>query len=443
MEKHIPKLNAQILEEATAWFVDFNEEEVDQIGREEFNAWLRRSPEHVRAFLQISAFWEDADALGKRPGLDIDGLIARAKAEHNVYPLDLSAPERASAAVVVSETQMTAAQRKEALCAHSRPRRLWLATAASIAASVGIGTIGWYALFSAPTYVTEIGEQRSITLEDGSSVELNSRSRIRVRFTDTERFVDLLEGQALFTVAKNPARPFIVATDDTHVRAVGTQFDVYRKLAGTVVTVVEGRVAVAPTHPSARRRENLPRTADAQAQESVTRQMVEGAVGQSGAGRETSPHSVKQDGPVVRPGEVLLAAGEQLIVTPVAIELPKPANIAVATAWKDKRLVFESTPLREVVEEFNRYNRLQLVIRDPELYDFHISGVFPSTDSSRMVEFLRQRFGVAMNRSRDEIEITRRERPVETPNVTTQQPRTGSVSSPGVDLVREEEYRPG
>jgi transmembrane sensor len=349
--KRTPKLNSQVVEEATAWFIDFNEGEVDQAGREEFNAWLRRSPEHVRAFLQASAFWEDAGALGKtRP--DLDELIARAKAEQNVYPLELAAREPGQSSATEAGSRRVA--------------RRWFAAAACVAVTL-VGATNWYVLGWAPTYVTEVGEQRSFTLEDGSTVELNSRSRLKVHYTQDERSVELLEGQALFSVAKNPARPFVVTTGDTRVRAVGTQFDVYRKHAGTVVTVVEGRVAVVPTP------------------------------------------TVRDRAVPAKPDEILLAAGEQMMITPVEVTPPQPVDLSVATAWTDRKLVFESTPLHEVVEEFNRYNRQQLVIRDPALDDLHVSGVFPSTDSSRMVEFLRQRFGVTMNRSRDEIEISGRE----------------------------------
>ena len=89
-----------------------------------------------------------------------------------------------------------------------------------------------------------MGEQRSIQFEDGSTVDLNSRSKIRVKYSKQERDVELIEGQALFHVAHDTSRPFIVAVGATRVRAVGTQFDVYKKSNGTVVTVVEGRVAV-------------------------------------------------------------------------------------------------------------------------------------------------------------------------------------------------------
>src|SRR5258708_14766281 len=100
---------------------------------------------------------------------------------------------------------------------------------------------------SAPVYITALGEQRSIQFADGSTVELNSRSKISVKYSQQESDVDLLEGQAVFHVAHDVSRPFIVAVGATRVRAVGTQFDVYKKSNGTVVTVVEGRVAVYST----------------------------------------------------------------------------------------------------------------------------------------------------------------------------------------------------
>src|SRR5260221_5540279 len=95
-----------------------------------------------------------------------------------------------------------------------------------------------------PSYSTDVGERRSLTLDDGSTVDLNARSKVRIEFSKAERRVDLIEGQALFQVAKNMDRPFIVKSGEATVRAVGTQFDVDRKATGTTVTVLEGRVVV-------------------------------------------------------------------------------------------------------------------------------------------------------------------------------------------------------
>src|SRR5690606_4554088 len=132
----------------------------------------------------------------------------------------------------------------------------------------------------------------------------------------------------------------------------------YRKSAGTVVTVIEGRVAVGSSSSQAGAVPSLPR-------ESLPRESL---ARKDGAAPRASELPVHEELPVA-PDELLLMAGEQVVVHPTAIETPKPASVAVATAWTDQKVIFESTPLREAVEEFNRYNRQQLVIRDPELYD--------------------------------------------------------------------------
>lgn len=372
MRTRTPKLSPHILEEASSWFVELNEGEADQADREEFNVWLRTSPEHVRAYLQVTAFWEDAKTLGKYPH-NLGALIDRAKAERNIVVL-AQAVVPANAGIQVGNDAPAPSSSR------TRGPRLF-ALAATILLGAGLSFATW--VYTLPkTYRTEVGEQRSITLEDGSRVELNSRSRLRVRFSEDERAVDLLEGQALFKVAKSAARPFVVHSGGMLARAVGTQFDIYRKESGTVVTVLEGRVAVS-SHPG------------------------EGKAEASSAAGVVADASIPAIASAA-PTEILLDAGEQLTVTPTAITSPKSANTATATAWTEQKLIFDAMPLREVVEEFNRYNHTQLVILDPTLYDYHVSGVFPSTDPNRIVEFLRQRFGVTLSRRRDEIQITRR-----------------------------------
>jgi transmembrane sensor len=257
--------------------------------------------------------------------------------------------------------------------------RRWLTIAASVLVTVAAAGIWYYALRGA--YATDIGEQRSLRLDDGSTVELNARSRIKVRYTANERHIDLLEGQALFHVAKNKARPFIVQTGDTRVRAVGTRFDVYRKHEGTVVTVIEGQVAVA---------------ASAQPDRS--------------AGSEPAPGRRAE---VARAG-ILLAAGEQLTVptrtqaTAPVQPKPQPANIAAVTAWTQRRLIFNATPLAEVVEEFNRYNPTPLVITDPTLAATGISGSFSSSDPASLLRFLREVGPYTIRETGTAIEISRK-----------------------------------
>jgi transmembrane sensor len=225
---------------------------------------------------------------------------------------------------------------------------------------VGGGLFAW--LNRAPVYSTGVGEQRSLTLGDGSMVTLDTRSRIRVRFSERERDIDLLEGQALFRVAKNDRQPFVVRSDVAAVRAVGTEFDVYRQRAGVTVTVLDGRVAVT-----------------------------------------SSSEQQRADDAVLVPAGQQVAVVGSAKVTPSAV-----ADVAAATAWTQHRLIFESTPLSAVVEEFNRYNARRLVIAAPRLASFHVSGVFSSTDPMLLVQFLRMQAEIAVRESDHEIDIDER-----------------------------------
>src|SRR5258706_4382494 len=277
-----------------------------------------------------------------------------------------------------------------------------LAIAASIAVLTILGVALGLVKFPSPIYATALGEQRSVRFEDGSTVELNSRSKIRVKYSKQERDVELIEGQALFHVAHDTSRPFIVAVGATRVRAVGTLFDVYKRSNGTVVTVVEGRVAVysAPQGPLQSSGGDAAQLPPAHTLPSSTR---------PSAVRE--PEEAAQQNPVT-PGltsssSLLLAAGEQLTVTREATHKTVNPNIAGATAWREGEIVFESATLSDVAEEFNRYNARQLVIEDPQLYGFHISGVFSSIDPDSLINFLRQRPGVKVTETSREIRIER------------------------------------
>jgi len=341
--------NPQVLEEASIWFVDFRSGDIDAQAREEFHAWLRRSPDHIQAYMDIASTYAEIPAPGADGQLDVAALIAHARVSSDDNVVSLTATEVASTG---SRAEATALQGR---VGRSRRPRSLAAAAAVLFAIVSLSA--WYH-FQRGVYGTQIGEQRSLTLEDGSTVELNSNSRIRVRYTKLERHIDLIQGQALFEVARDKAHPFIVQTDQIRVRAVGTQFDVYRKQGGTVVTVVEGRVAIEPE-------------------------------------RASSGGSVALG----------LAAGEQLIVKPESIERPAHANVTAATAWTARQLIFDGTPLREVAEEFNRYTARRLIVESGGLEDFHISGTYSSTNPESLLRFLRAQPGLRITETDREIRV--------------------------------------
>jgi transmembrane sensor len=354
MERLRVKLNTQIYDEASAWFLECRAGDLDEAARHEFDKWLRKSPDHVSAYLEIAAIWTEGPSLDPTRKWNAESLIAAARKDPgNVVALEGNSPVPKPKQAVPPKQALASIQLHRAI-----PRRRVFAIAAAVtAAAVIAGTWVWFQL-SAYVYSTGTGEQRSIELADGSTVSMNSKSRIRVRYSKGERVVDLLEGQALFDVAKEKARPFLVSAGGTRVRAVGTEFDVYERRAGTVVTVVEGEVAV--TTPV--NTDSPPARAD-------------GLTGPAGT----------------PPVPIAVAAGEQLTVTPKVARKSDHANVAAATAWTERRIVFDSATLSEVAEEFNRYNDRQLLIQDPQLYDFHISGIFSSTDPESLIRFLRER----------------------------------------------------
>ena len=411
-------MNRQIYEEASEWLIELRVGELDGAARERLDAWLRASPQNIRAFLELSNIWEE----GKDPDLDkqhsSEELIARARASSNVFDLNRTTlwtsafPEQVRAQVAEQFASADPPHRVPEARDHSPSpltfRRRNFLVAASLAV-VAIGAAG-VALYSvrASVYTTGIGEQRTVLLPDGSTVELNAQSRLRVRFTDQERDVELLDGQALFKVAKNAARPFVVKSDVARVRAVGTKFDVNTMSDGTTVTVLEGRVAVVPiavtkdTSPESRTKpRSLSQAPPAAAASETTGIGTTESRGSTDATQMTfGPQSSGS-------AEVFVSAGEQVVATPSQITKPARADVAAATAWTKRELVFDSTPLTDVVAEFNRYNVKPLLVDDASLKGFHVTGVFSSTDPSSLVKFLRTQKGILVDETDRNIRIYR------------------------------------
>ena len=339
-------LNSQIYEEASDWFVEMRAGDIDAAGRQRFDAWVRKSPEHLRAYLEISEIWDDAPLVDPARTPSSAELVAKARAGAEVVPFESPAARQPTA------PDMT----------RPRPTRLagrrW-AAAALVIMACGLGAFLGYQQVREPEYSTGTGERRVVRLADGTRIDLNSRTRLSVHFTEQRREVELLEGQALFTVAKDPRRPFLVQSRNLSVRVVGTAFDVDRRDNTTTVTVVDGRVAV------------------------------------------TSVETAS-----VAP--ILVDAGQQ-VIAPVHVDTrlrAAPANISAATAWTHGELVFEGSRLADVIEEFNRHNQRQIVLAAPALGDMQISGVYASTDPDLFIRFMRAQPHVRVEESADRIVIT-------------------------------------
>lgn len=415
MKPKIPpsNVNRLILEEASEWFVDFRVGDVDEHARERFDEWLRRSPEHIRAYMEIAKTYVDLPSVKLAGKIDVNSLIAYARTGENVVPFNQVGNARPN------EPHAMAAEpdyRESPATGVGRTPGRRILTAASCALVLALAGTAWWKVERFPTYTTDIGERRSITLADGSTVDLNARSRLRVEFTKGERRVELVEGQALFQVSKDKSQPFIVSSGNATVRAVGTQFDVYRKATGTTVTVLEGRVAVYSTAHVEATTVRPPGAASVSPPSTRSPHTSGHSATEFQVQRPLPPGSAPQL-PSVPPGladssgsgAVFLSAGEQATVTPAeVITAPQHADIAATAAWMERRLIFDGSRLSDVAQEFNRYNHRQLIIEGAQLSDFRVSGVYSSSDPASLIRFLRDQPGIKITEDENEIRISPR-----------------------------------
>jgi transmembrane sensor len=334
-QRYIEELHAA---QASAWVETLrNPAPADEA---EFVAWLKESPRNVRDFLLMYSVDEaltDIDAERRR---DAHALIERI--DRGVAPLASLRAVRARPKVQV------------------RAPRVLMAACGLLLFLAGIGFWAWPRHASEwRSFETATGEQRAFELDDGSVVHLNTHSRVAIRFSRSSRDVRLLEGEALFRVHHEAARPFRVYTQDAVVRAVGTQFDVYQRSGETVVAVIEGTVNIAAASADG----SAPRDAGSAAQRGF-------AQGHGAASRNLG---ASEQAEISRTGLVSVRA------------LP---DVAAAVAWRERRLVFRQQPLEQVVEEFNRYSRRQIRLDGAGVAERTYSGVFDIDDVDSFAQVL-------------------------------------------------------
>jgi transmembrane sensor len=227
-------------------------------------------------------------------------------------------------------------------------------------------------------FVTVTGERSAVTLGDGSQVTLDTQSEIRIAFSKEERIVRLTRGQAIFEVAKDPSRPFVVEVNHRRFIALGTAFDVRVDDKQIKVTMIEGTVRVEPSP------QNL---------------VAE-------AGKTSKPRSTANGGPATREGEagsatIFLTAGEQLTVDANTRDYVRPADSDRITSWRRGQVIFDNTRLTDAVAELNRYSEIKIELADAALADLRLSGAFTTGRLTVFVEAVTTYFPVQVTRSDD------------------------------------------
>ncbi len=307
--------------QAADWFVRLRSGRETAEDHVAFLDWLAQGPDHQSEFDRIEASWELAGALESDP-------------EFIAYLEEPLAPP----AIQPGIAQLL--------------RRHGAGLAAAAAILFVLVAVGLWSGPGGAVYRTAVGEQKLVHLADGSSVHLNTGTEISVAFDDRLRRIRLRRGEAIFSVEKDPVRPFVVAAGEREVRAVGTEFDVLQIDGKVKVTVLKGVVEI------------------------------------------SAPAVKPAAGTTVAPGP-RLAPGEQVTYDVAGrVSAKQTADIDRITAWRTGWLEFDAATLAEVVAELNRYSPRKVVIGDDVLRDIRISGSFRIGNTDAVVRALEESFAI-------------------------------------------------
>lgn len=301
--------SARSVAEAAIWVARLRSGRQESRIQEEFRRWLAASDEHRAAFESVSDTWELAGGARLPPT-----RVALGRAQSWGVP-------------------------------------------ALVAGVVLAVMLALWQIDRAPALATEVGERRVVALADGSTVTLNTDTRLRLRFSDDKRMVLLDHGEASFAVAKDSLRPFIVEAGDTKVIALGTNFDVRWIEGALAVTLAEGRVRVVEE-------------------------------GESGKRQEVD----------LKPGQRLEERNE------TAARL-RAVDLENARAWQSGQVIFDETPLPEAVTEMNRYSDHKIELAGLGAGRIRISGAFKAGGSVEFAKAIHDLFGFDVTTTGDTISI--------------------------------------
>lgn len=306
VSRHPPRADIALSDQAIDWVVRLHSGVAGTPEWDGFLAWRALSPAHEAAAQEAEALWD---------GLGTAGVSARAEGK-------------------AGRGRIT--------------RRAFMAGGVIAAFGLAATASGPLRRRMLADYSSGVGEAREVMLPDGSRAWLNSSTALALDYSGPRRGIRLLEGQALFTVMPDPARPFVVAAANGWTRAVGTVFDVDMRADSVAVTVVEGVVAV---------------------------------------GIDGGP----PDGTTMRADQTV-RYGRGGITTPQSVDA------TMATAWRRGKLIFNRRPLEDVVSELRRHTHAQIVIAGSSLKALEVTGVFDLNDPQSVLETIEQTLPVRVLR---------------------------------------------
>jgi transmembrane sensor len=311
-------ISEEVRVEAATWIARLRDEQRGPRVEAELQEWLGESAEHQRAFKRMTQVWEQAGHIRMRAQADVSAT----------------------------------------LCGRSRFSP-WAAAAAAALMLVVIASLYW----RDNAFTTAVGQQRIRVLRDGTSIRLNTDTRIEVNYDEHFRRVRLVRGEARFDVSKRPTWPFLVSVGGQEIRALGTSFIVrHDNDQDLSVTLVDGRISVAP-------------------------------VAINGEAPQQAPQ-------VLIPGQRLVISRHHA----PAVDRPELSRV---TAWERGRVEFDATPLEDATTEMNRYTTTRVVVSDTEVAQLRIGGVFRAGDSEEFVKIVTAAFGLRAERNEGDIVLSR------------------------------------
>lgn len=311
MIKPTPEEFQRLKRESIDWLVRLNSGEASPAELEQFREWLKTTPGADKVFERVGRAW---GLMGEAHRLAED-TASPPKPEpikRSVRPIRRFGWGRAVAALAACFLLFVLLQ--------SNPPSLWTAD-----------------------YRTGTGEQATVSLQDGSRVQLNTQTALDVEYSASSRRLKMRQGEVFFEVAKDPARPFIVQVEGHEIQAVGTAFNIYQMEAGVRLSVTEGIVRLTPA---------------------------------------------TQNAPVE------LEAGEGIFIKPGGLGPVKNFDSTTPIAWLKKQIVFNSTPLGDVVAEINRYRDGKIFIWDSSLASLKVSGTFHLQNPDEILDAITRAFAI-------------------------------------------------
>ena len=328
----------QIMDDASLWLVKLDEGLTD-VQQQELSSWLRHR-RHRDAFLEMARLWDKMDSLSQLSELFPD------------------------------------------VPSQKRRRTPLLAMAASVMLLVFTGLATWQMWPASPsvlqvqhvgTFTSPVGQQRQITLPDGSQLWLNTDSVADVTFTSNQRLIHLKRGELHIAVAKNRQRPLSVLAGQQQIQAVGTEFNVALHDNDVELVVTEGKVKVAT------------------------------GVGNKHDVLDTAAVALDNKAPVVMQGFKSQLTGQQIGMP----ERVRSDELEAVQAWRNGQLIFRGEPLETVLHEISRYTSKQFVIRDTQLAQVQVAGLFNTRDVDAMLASLAQNFSLQFTeKSPNQVEVT-------------------------------------